>query len=163
MLSGGCDLSVNSCLDCSYNQAFVRNDLNDLVLNTREFFKKTLDFDAKMEADKINGVGNISTISIDYGGEEEDDDLVASQIVEWRKDAEDALDGIMKLSGNGQNAFICDYELAERVRDAAYKTYRKMIRKYYISLRDLFDSSTNNAIAACRASLEQATNARDDK
>lgn len=163
ILSGGCDLSVNSCLECSYNQAFVLNDLNDLVLNTREFFKKTLDFDAKMESDKINGVGNVSTISIDYGGEDEDDDLVASQIIEWRKDAEAALDSIMKLSGNGQNAFICDYELAEQVRDAAYKTYRKMIRKYYITLRDLFDSSTKKAIDAYRTSFEGVAIAHDDK
>jgi len=162
-LCSGCDFLHENCADCPDAKIFIHNDVSELVTHTKEFFKKTLKYDEKIEEDKLKG-GLLSTISFDYADEEEEDELVASQIVEWRKDAELALKTIQEYSDQASGGiFICDYALAARVRDAVYKTYRKMIRKYYITLRDLFDSSTKKAIAACRASLEQKVIAHDDK
>lgn len=162
-LTLGCDFLKCSCADCPDRESFLKNDLNALMINTNKFFEKTLEYDAKMEEDKINGGGTVSTISIDYGDEEEDDDLVASQIVVWKKDAEEALKSIEYAGKKTHGTFVCDYAYAECVRDAVYKTYRKMIRKYYITLRDLFDSSTKKAIDAYRSSTERTETPRDDK
>ena len=162
-LFGSCNCMETHCADCEDAKSFVKNDVDALIYNADAFFKKTFVYDAKIEADRIDGVIS-STISFDYGDEEEEDELVASQIREWKQDAELALQQIKAHHEKAEGGiFVCDYSLAERVRNAVYKTYRKMIRKYYITLRDLFDSSTEKALEACRASLERAALVPDDK